>query len=136
MCCQAIVALTGEFLRYKLGYRDNITDIVEQLANQYNPTYYTANGQYQDHSGCSGVCNPMPYDHFPRKYLAVMLGYGYNSTNATMYWELNRRAAWVSLLMQSPFGELPTGGRSSQHQWNEAVRDAFAIPTYVQPYNR
>eukprot|EP00049_Salpingoeca_infusionum_P011698 m.204129 g.204129 ORF g.204129 m.204129 type:complete len:838 (+) comp15006_c0_seq5:63-2576(+) len=117
----AIVALTGEFLRYKLGYRDNITDIVEQLANQYNPTYYTANGQYQDHSGCSGVCNPMPYDHFPRKYLAVMLGYGYNSTNATMYWELNRRAAWVSLLMQSPFGELPTGGRSSQHQWNEAV---------------
>ena len=27
----------------------------------------------------------------------------------------------MSLLLQSPWGELPTGGRSSQHQWNEAV---------------
>jgi hypothetical protein len=70
--------------------------------------------------------------------------------NATDYLELNRRAALVSLLLQSPKGELPTGedgslfhslhrrlpapmaalchcvcgcagARSSQHQWNEAV---------------
>eukprot|EP00043_Microstomoeca_roanoka_P000465 m.27809 g.27809 ORF g.27809 m.27809 type:complete len:831 (-) comp10335_c0_seq2:88-2580(-) len=117
----AIVALTGEFLRYQLGLRDGIADIVEQLANQYTPDIWTDNGEYQDHSGCSGACNPMPYDHFPRKYMTVMLDYGYNASNATLYWELNRRAAWVSLLLQSPWGELPTGGRSSQHQWNEAV---------------
>ena len=31
-----------------------------------------------------------------------------------------RRAAWTHLLMQSPWGEILTGGRSSQHTWNEA----------------
>jgi hypothetical protein len=94
----AIVALTGEYIRYTLGLRANIDDIIEQLRYQYNPEVdrspaplpntciltpsrlvcglqvWTANGEYQDHSGCSGACNPMPYDHFPRKYIAVMLG--------------------------------------------------------------
>ena len=31
-----------------------------------------------------------------------------------------RRAAITSLFMQSPWGELPAGGRSAHHQWNEA----------------
>lgn len=54
-------------------------------------------------------------------FFILCLVYGYDGPNATMYWELNRRGAWTSLLLQSPWGELPTGGRSSQHQWNEAV---------------
>lgn len=117
----AIVALTGEFLRFKLGLRDNISDIVEQLAFQYDPQQWTSNGQYLDHTGCNSTCSPVPYDHFPRKYMAIMLDRGYNGPNASDYWELNRRGAWTSLLMQSPWGEMPTGGRSSQHSWNEAV---------------
>jgi hypothetical protein len=32
------------------------------------------------------------------------------------------RASWTSLLVQSPIGEWPTGGRSAQHQWNEAMQ--------------
>lgn len=32
----------------------------------------------------------------------------------------NYATAWMSLFMQSPFGELPTGFRSSHHIWNEA----------------
>src|SRR5690348_15588150 len=48
------------------------------------------------------------------------------------------RGAWTSLMIQSPWysislsftysrGELPTGGRSSQHQWNEAVQVSIPI---------
>ena len=33
---------------------------------------------------------------------------------------LVERGAWTSLFMQSPWGELPCGGRSAHHQWNEA----------------
>ena len=49
----------------------------------------------------------------------VMLERGFAPTNASVYQELLRRAALTSLLLQSPAGELPTGARSSQHQWNE-----------------
>jgi len=65
---------------------------------------------------------PMPYDIFPRHYLEVMLYRGYNGTYLPLLMELLDRGSYASLLMQSPLGELPTGGRSSQHQWNEAVQ--------------
>jgi hypothetical protein len=48
-----------------------------------------------------------------------MLARNFSVANASTYWELLRRSAWTSLLLQSPHGELPTGARSSQHQWNE-----------------
>jgi hypothetical protein len=116
-----VVALVGEYVRTKYGLNpNNNTWYLTELQTQMQEGVITANGQYQDHSGENGL-NPMPYDHFPRKYYLVMLYEGYNGTYANDLWEYNRRAAWVSLLMQSPQGELPTGGRSSQHQWNEAV---------------
>ncbi|XP_062500330.1 uncharacterized protein LOC134177569 [Corticium candelabrum] len=111
------VALTGEFLRCKLGFCKDTSWITTTLQAQM--AHFTANGQYMDKTGCDYL-NPMPYDHFPRKYLAVMMEWKYNlsfSDDLAIYLE---RGAWVSLLMQSPWGELPTGGRSSQHQWNEA----------------
>jgi hypothetical protein len=92
-----------------------------QLGGQSIPDTFTANGMYQDHSGEEGL-NPLPYDTFPLSgYLTVMLQEGYNGTWAPTIRELTRRAAWTHMLMQSPFGEVPTGGRSSQHTWNEAV---------------
>ena len=92
---------------------------------QFSPpdvyTQVTPNGLYQDHSGAAGL-NPLPYDTFPTSgYLTVLLKEGYNGTFAPFLRELTRRAALTHLLMQSPWGEIPTGGRSSQHQWNEAV---------------
>lgn len=57
----------------------------------------------------------------------VRAGYNTSSTLPGAPWpaaadlqELMRRAAWTHLLMQSPWGEILTGGRSSQHAWNEA----------------
>jgi hypothetical protein len=72
-----------------------------------------------DGSDCDDL-NPIAFDHFPRKYLAVMMEWGYNLSYANELHTYLYRGAWVSLLMQSPWGELPTGGRSSQFQWNEA----------------
>eukprot|EP00118_Oscarella_pearsei_P012227 m.88465 g.88465 ORF g.88465 m.88465 type:complete len:643 (+) comp36572_c0_seq3:15-1943(+) len=113
------VALTGEYLRFKLGFLNSTTWLETRLQEQL--THFTPNGQYQDHTGYNGL-NPMPYDHFPRKYLAVMMQWGYNLSASDTLQVLLNRGALVSLLMQSPWGELPTGGRSSQHQWNEAVQ--------------
>jgi hypothetical protein len=52
----------------------------------------------------------------------MILAFGFEgaSDDGPTYNELNRRGAIMSLLMQSPWGEVPTGARSSQHTWNEA----------------
>ncbi|XP_065828599.1 uncharacterized protein [Oscarella lobularis] len=116
----ATVALTGEYMRFKMGFT-NSTEWLQLVLND-QMKHFTANGQYQDRSGYDSYLNPIPYDHYPRKYLAVMMEMGYNLSYSDALPTLLRRGAWVSLLMQSPWGEMPTGGRSSQHQWNEAVQ--------------
>jgi hypothetical protein len=62
----------------------------------------------------------MAYDHFPRMWAADMIASGYDGDFANELAEQLRRAAITSLFMQSPNGELPAGGRSAHHQWNEA----------------
>lgn len=118
-----VVALVGEYARYTLGpaFGANLTWIDEGLQQQWDSMRWTANGQYQDLSGCEGECSPLPYDHFPRKQISVLLALGYNGPLTPSLVDYNRRGALVSLLLLSPRGELPTGGRSSQHQWNEAA---------------
>jgi hypothetical protein len=106
-----IVAATGEFLRHSSGFTG--LEFVEQSLSQQMGNF-TSSGLYQDPN------TPMAYDHFPRHFLAVLLESGYQGNYAEMLNELIERGALTSLLMQSPLGELPTGGRSAQHQWNEA----------------
>ncbi|MHB8524320.1 MAG: hypothetical protein ACYDH9_26670, partial [Limisphaerales bacterium] len=75
-----------------------------------------AEGMYRDPNV------PMAYDQFPRHFLAAMLARGYHGAHRGQLDALLERAAWTSLLIQSPAGELPIGGRSAQHQWNEAMQ--------------
>lgn len=132
-----LVAAVGEFMRASvLGVDANTTwfeDMLKfQLGGQgHDQSYsYTPNGLYEDHSGDAGL-NPLPYDTFPSSgYLTVLLHEGYNGTFAPIISELMQRAVWSHLLMQSPSGEIPTGGRSSQHNWNEAV-SAIAYEAYA-----
>jgi hypothetical protein len=106
-----VVNLAGEFLRHKSGFTP--IDYVEaSLAGQVRN--FTELGMYDENG------NPLPYDHFSRHYLAGMLGRGYAGARQSVLRELLWRAAWVSLFMQSPCGEMPTGFRSSHHIWNEA----------------
>lgn len=86
--------------------------VEEHLAAQMEN--FTEDGLYIDPHG------PMAYDHFPRLFLATMLHRGYNGIFRENLEKILNRAAWLSLFMQSPQGELPNGGRSAQHQWNEA----------------
>lgn len=123
-----LVAVGGEFARvvvggFGQGRFNSSTWWQRDLGGQIVNNEFTSTGNYQDHSGSAGL-NPLPYDTFPLKYIAVMLAQGYGTGNYTysgVTTELMARAAWTHLLQQSPRGEVMTGGRSSQHQWNEAA---------------
>ena len=106
-----VVALSGEFLRHKDGFAD--AAFVEKHL-EYQLRWLTPNGQYLDPNV------PMAYDLFPRHFLAAILERGYNGPQRARLEELMERGAWTSLLVQSSTGEVPIGGRSAQHQWNEA----------------
>lgn len=108
-----IVAAAGEFLRYIHGFTD-LSWVEYQLSFQL--ALFSSTGQYPDPN------TPMAYDIFPRHYLDIMLLRGYNGKYKSDLEELMSRGAWTSLLIQSPNGEWPAGGRSGQHQWNEAVQ--------------
>ena len=63
---------------------------------------------------------PMCYDIFPRIFVVDALEQGYDGAFSDEMQEAMDRAAITGLFMQSPWGELPSGGRSAHHQWNEA----------------
>jgi hypothetical protein len=106
-----VVALSGEYLFFKLRLRDDLSYVEQSLAAQ---------GRHFAHPHGLYTEGPMPYDHFPRLWAAGLIAHGYEGVHAANLYETLRRAAITSMFMQSPSGELPTGGRSSHHQWNEA----------------
>ena len=107
-----IVALSGEALLQNMGVRTQHTDYVEKSLAAQIHVFDSPHGLYLE--------GPMAYDHFPRLWLADLLADGYDGAYHAELAETLRRAALTSLFMQSPWGELPSGGRSAQHQWNEA----------------
>ncbi len=119
-----IVNLAGEYLRARHGLTD--MEYVETcLAAQRK--HFTPWGMYVEHG------NPLPYDLFPRHYLAGMLHQGYRGRWYQAYDDLLRKGAWTSLMIQSPTGQLPTGYRSSHHIWNEA-QQAVVFEIYASQY--
>jgi rhamnogalacturonyl hydrolase YesR len=106
-----LVNVSGEYLRAKEGLTD-LKYVDFCLTMQLH--HFTPEGLYNEHG------DPLAYDLFARHYAAGMLQRGYRSFLYTTYRDILWRGAWTSLLMQSPFGELPTGYRSSHHLWNEA----------------
>jgi hypothetical protein len=79
--------------------------------------------------------DPMAYDHFARLWALDLLDGGYTGTHAAVLEALVERGAWTSLLMQSPCGELPCGGRSAHHQWNEA-QQAVTFESWASRFSR
>jgi hypothetical protein len=106
-----IVNTAGEFLRFKAG-NTSLNYVDTCLKAQLS--HFTDYGMYNESS------NPLPYDLFSRHYISGMLTLGYHGKNFEKYSEIVTKGAWMSLFLQSPFGELPTGYRSSHHIWNEA----------------
>ena len=107
-----LVAASGEWLRHRAGLTDDTRWIEASLARHMDA--FTAHGMYRDPN------DPLAYDHFARYHVELMLEHEYNGRHAAALRALTERGAWTSLFMQSPHGELPCGGRSAHHQWNEA----------------
>jgi hypothetical protein len=107
-----LVAVAGEWMRTKAGFGDSLPWIEASLNRQLE--LFTPWGMYRDPN------DPMAYDHFARLWVLDLLDEDYRGRHAAALEELVERGAWTSLFMQSPWGELPCGGRSAHHQWNEA----------------
>ncbi len=107
-----LVAASGEALFQQLGLRDKDNKFVEVSLAKQGHIFASPYGLYLE--------GPMPYDHFPRLWVGDMLAHGYDGAYHAELAEVLRRASLTSLFMQSPWGELPAGGRSAHHQWNEA----------------
>jgi hypothetical protein len=76
---------------------------------------FTKYGMYADPN------MPLAYDAFPRLWMEDMMADGaYDGKHAEQIRDFLALGGLSSLLMISPNGVWPFGGRSAQHQWNEA----------------
>lgn len=108
-----LVAVNGEWMRHRAGLGDERPWIEASLARQAD--LFTSHGMYRDPG------DPIAYDAFARYHVVNLLEQGYDGRFARTLRGLMDRGAWTSLFTQSPHGEIPCGGRSGHHQWNEAA---------------
>jgi hypothetical protein len=106
-------ALSGEYLLHKAGVRKSLSYVEASLSAQ---------GRLFDNEFGMYAEGPMVYDAFPRAWLGDMLAAGYDGKSAGALKEALDRGAATSLFLQSPSGELPCGGRSSEHIWADALQ--------------
>lgn len=112
-----LINLTGEHLRHSSGlggvpswWEDHLPHHVARFAEH---------GLYRDGEP-GGTAHPLAYDAVSRYNLSVLLDDGYDGAHAELLRRSLLRGALTSLLIQSPTGDWPAAGRSSQHAWNEA----------------
>ncbi len=116
-----LVHVAGECLRRKDGLvapdqaAAQRAYIERCLERQKASGAYTPLGMYQDANA------PLAYDAFPRLWLDDVLADGaYDGARRDELLEFLTRGGLSTLLLLSPAGEWANGGRSAQHQWNEA----------------
>ena len=107
-----VVAASGEALFQIMGIRE--------ATHRYAEASFAGQGRHFGSLYGLYLEGPMAYDHFPRLWVGDLIGRGYSGAYAQELTETLRRGAITSMFMQSPVGELPAGGRSAHHQWNEA----------------
>ena len=107
------LALSGDFRLHQLGIRADAAFSENSLKGQ-GLVFQNEFGLYAE--------GPMTYDAFPRAWLGDMLEAGYRGPAAAELAEALDRGALTSLLLQSANGEIPCGGRSSQHQWSDGFQ--------------
>lgn len=115
-----LVHVSGEWLRRKdglvaAGQMEPQRKYLERcIAAQLKS--FTPAGMYVDLNA------PLAYDAFPRLWLEDLLAdgaYDDGEHRGTLE-ETLTRGGLSTLLLLSPSGEWPSGGRSAHHQWNEA----------------
>jgi len=108
-------AIVGEFLRHKAGFTglDFVNRYLDLQIKRFTPE-----GLYRDPG------QPLAYDAAARFNFLVLLDDGYDGLHRAALDRLLERGAWASLLMQAPAGDAPTGGRSAEHLWIDALQCA------------
>ena len=121
------MAAAGEWLRTREGFGSSQAWTDTSIGRQLE--YFTPAGMYRDPN------DPLAYDHFARLWVLDLVDERYSGPSAATLNALLERGAWASLLMQSPHGELPCGGRSAHHQWNEAEQ-AVTCESFARRFAR
>lgn len=122
-----VVALAGEYIRMKENIARDRNFL--EMHFEHQKQYMSANGLYIDNK----TNPPMVYDEFTRQFMTSILVEGYDGACKDFYFRKLLDGAWTSIFMQSPYGEVPTGGRSAQHIWNEAAA-AVTYEIYASQY--
>jgi hypothetical protein len=123
----SVVAYAGEVMRLEQGLGGNLEEIDANLDVQV--PLVTELGMYVDPNG------PLSYDLFSRLFFRMMLNHGYNGRHKAFLQDASLKGAITSLFMQSPTGEILLGGRSAQHQWNEAEQ-CYVFEAYAKHYHK
>jgi len=121
-----IYAAVAEWLRRGLGAATG-RDWPDHFLTASLPLF-TGNGLYRDPG------DPMLYDLSVRQNLGELLHYGYDGALQPVLAELLRRAGLCTLLMQSPLGWAPYGGRSNLFVHNEAMQ-AYVCETEARRWH-
>lgn len=132
----ALFSGVSEYYRQKAGLCESTEFIELQLLQQMQ--WLDDNGMYRDNPN-SEIHNPMVYDLVARGLYCLLLDAGYHGEHYKAIDDAIRRAALLSLKMQSPNGELPYGGRSNQFLHNEpwqALMFEFEAKRYAREGNR
>ncbi len=111
----ALFTCVSELFRQNMGLCSATEFIDTQLASQFQ--WIDENGMYMDNSG--NVHHHMNYDLVPRGLFVMLLNAGYRGKYYKKIDDILRRAALLTLKMQSPNGEIAFGGRSNQFLYNE-----------------
>lgn len=107
----------SEYFRSRMLSLDDL-DFTE-LQLEYNLHLFDENGMYMDNLA-SDVHQPMMYDLVPRGLFVLLLNEGYRGRFYKQIDAVLKKAALLTLKMQSPNGEVAFGGRSNQMLNNEA----------------
>ena len=114
-----VVNVSGEALRRKSGLvADDQKDAQQKYLDEMlkrQQKRFTNFGMYEDPNV------PLAYDAFPRMWLEEVVADGaYDGPQREQLERFLTLGGLSSLLLLSPQGEWPSGGRSAHHQWNEA----------------
>ena len=113
----ALFTAVSEYFRLDAGIGGNMDFIELQLGQQLQ--WIDENGMYCDNSHAIAY-QPIMYDFVPRGLFSLLLSRGYRGRYYTQIDEALKKAALLTLDMQSPNGEMAFGGRSNQFLHNEA----------------
>lgn len=109
----ALFTAVSEWMRQYIGLVETEGFVDIQLATQLRNL--DENGMYKD----APEHPPMVYDAAPRGLFSFLLHFGYRGRYYKEIDDCIRKAALLSLQMQSITGEMPFGGRSNQFLHNE-----------------